>query len=126
VRRRPLESLGGLVRAKRGKVTLRKAAAEIGIGPATLLRVESGRVPDVSTFGKICSWLGRDPREFLGAQLAAETEARDLPGVGQVQISAHFRMDQAPQPETMTALAQMLIFARQIQPRSSNELDADA
>ena len=126
MRRRPLETLGGLVRAKRGKVTLRETAAEIGIGPATLLRVESGRVPDVSTFGKICSWLGRDPREFLGAPAGVDAEAHDRPNVGRVQISAHFRMDQTPQPETMSALAQMLILARQIQPRSSNELDADA
>ena len=125
MRRRPLESLGGLVRAKRGKVTLRQAAAEIGIGPATLLRVESGRVPDVSTFGKLCIWLGRDPREFLGAP-PLDSEAHEVPEVGRVQVSAHFRMDQTPQPETMSALAQMLIFARQLQPRSSDELDADA
>jgi transcriptional regulator with XRE-family HTH domain len=126
MRRRPLESLGGLVRAKRGKATLRKAAAEIGIGPATLLRVESGRVPDVSTFGKLCSWLGRDPREFLGVPPPPNSEAHEAPDVGRVQVSAYFRMDQAPQPETMGALAQMLILARQLQPRLSNEPDADA
>jgi transcriptional regulator with XRE-family HTH domain len=59
--RRTLGSLGAMVREKRGTRKLRDVAAEIGIGPATLMRVEAGRIPDVGTFGKICRWLGVDP-----------------------------------------------------------------
>src|SRR5438270_13799008 len=54
---RKLSSLGAMVKKKRGSAKLRETAKAIGIGPATLMRVESGRVPDVSTFGKICQWL---------------------------------------------------------------------
>src|SRR5271165_384902 len=52
--RRPIESLGALVRKKRGTKKLRETAREIEIGPATLMRVESGRIPDLDTFGKLC------------------------------------------------------------------------
>ncbi len=113
MRRRPLESLGGLVRDKRGRRTLREVAAEIGIGPATLLRVESGRVPDVSTFGKLCLWLGRDPREFLGGPTPAGEAPAAIAGI---VISAHLRADRTPQMETMQALASMLLLAARIQP----------
>ena len=117
MRRRPLESLGALVRAKRGEETLRVVAGRIGIGPATLLRVESGRVPDVSTFGKLCQWLGRDPREFLGGPSGDSRGAAGDPQVGQVQVTAHFRADATPQAETMSALAQMLLLTARLQPR---------
>jgi transcriptional regulator with XRE-family HTH domain len=93
-------------------------ATEIGVGPATLLRVESGRIPDVSTFGRICQWLGVEPSVFLGSSSKAVLE----PGVGlaaeAIQISAHFRADQTPKPETMQALAQMLIYAARVQPQT--------
>src|SRR6266403_843321 len=49
--KRPLESLGVIVREKRAHRKLRETAKEIGIGPATWMRVESGRIPDVETFG---------------------------------------------------------------------------
>jgi transcriptional regulator with XRE-family HTH domain len=123
MRRRPLESLGALVRAKRGEETLRVVAARIGIGPATLLRVESGRVPDVSTFGKLCLWLGRDPREFLGSPSGRTPGALGEPQVGQVQVTAHFRADATPQAETMAALAKMLLLSARLQPPRP---DADA
>jgi len=54
----------------RCETELAAAVKEIGIGPATLMRVESGRIPDVETFGKICKWLKKDPAEFLGLDLA--------------------------------------------------------
>ena len=51
--RRTLESLGALVKTKRGGKKLREVAKEIGIGAATLMRIENGRTPDIGTFGKI-------------------------------------------------------------------------
>src|SRR5947199_2623959 len=107
--RKPLESLGSVVRARRGQRKLREAVRDIGIGTATLMRVESGRIPDVETFGKICKWLEVDPRTFLGI----ETKSGALRGTAEgspalLSISAHFRADQTPKPETVEALAQML------------------
>lgn len=117
MRRKPLESLGLMVRERRGQRTLREVAHEIDIGPATLLRVETGRVPDVDTFGKICRWLEVDPGVFLGKPAAREPDADALAGSATTVISAHLRADQALRPETMQALAQMLLLAAREQPR---------
>lgn len=110
MRRRPLESLGAMVRERRGSQTLRVVAKEIGVSPATLLRVESGRIPDVATFGRICRWLEIDPGVFLGSKSASER------GNATIQVSAHLRADQNPQRETMQALAQMLLLVSRTQP----------
>src|SRR5437588_11336812 len=96
--RRPIESLGAAVREKRGKRKLRETAKEIGIGPATLMRVEGGRIPDVETFGKICKWLKKDPATFLGIESSKSREAITLAeNEFFSSISAHFRGDQTPQ-----------------------------
>jgi transcriptional regulator with XRE-family HTH domain len=125
MRRRPLESLGGLVREKRGENTLREAARGIGIGPATLLRVESGRVPDVATFGKICGWLGVDPGAFLGSP-GPSRPPEAAASQGTIEVSAHFRADQTPEPDTLRALAQMILLASRIQPDSTTQPDEPA
>ena len=102
---RPLAALGGLVRDRRGSRKLRETAAEIGVSPATLLRVESGRIPDVPTFGKLCSWLEVDPKSFLGMHEGPATPSKG------VAMSAHFKADRNPQEATIRALAQMLLLA---------------
>jgi DNA-binding Xre family transcriptional regulator len=105
-----LAALGKQVRDKRGARRLRDAAPEIGISPATLMRIESGRVPDVETFGKVCRWLGTDPGDFLGFDPSAKAAASPATAEAPVRISAHLRADQLPLPETASALAQMLLF----------------
>jgi transcriptional regulator with XRE-family HTH domain len=42
------------------------AAGEIGVSPATLSRIEHGRVPDLDTLRKVCAWLDVDPAGYLG------------------------------------------------------------
>ena len=106
--RRPLASLGVLVREHRGARKLRDAAAEIGISAATLLRVESGRIPDVVTFGKLCQWLKVDPSSFLGIEEKEPSRSRQS---GLVSMSAHFKADRTPKQATINALAQMLLLA---------------
>lgn len=108
MKHRSLATLGKLVREKRGDQKLRETAATIGISPATLLRVESGRIPDVVTFGKLCHWLEIDPSSFLGLEGAGKS-ASTLPG--QISMSAHFKAERTPKPETIQALAQMLLLA---------------
>lgn len=108
-----IKSLGPLVKSKRGEKKLRETAAEIGIGPATLMRVESGHTPDLQTFGKICNWLGEDPGSFLGYKNQSPEKKDD-----KLMLSAHFRADQASKPDTINALAQMISMAVQMQAAS--------
>jgi transcriptional regulator with XRE-family HTH domain len=116
---RPLESLGATVRDGRGNKKLRETAHEIGVSAATLMRVESGRIPDVETFGKICRWLKLDPSVFLGTgQPPASTDILGGNVTPLFTISAHFRADQTPLHATVQALAQMVLFAMRAQPRN--------
>ena len=117
---RKLSTLGALVRKQRGERKLRETAAKIGIGPATLMRVENGRIPDIETFGKLCNWLKIDPGSFLGFQNEAEV-ASNVPAVS---LSAHFRADRTPEPATVNSLAKMILLAVNSQ-RSSEVLQED-
>jgi transcriptional regulator with XRE-family HTH domain len=115
--KRRLESLGAIVREKRGNKKLRETAREIGIGPATLMRVESGRTPDLETFGKLCKWLKIDPAEFLGTDPAIR---KKLPSEqAHVVITSHLKADKTPKPETVQALAQMVLIAMSTQSTTS-------
>ncbi|MGE0133134.1 MAG: helix-turn-helix domain-containing protein [Blastocatellales bacterium] len=106
-----LGSLAPMVRKKRGDRKLRDVAQEIGIGAATLMRVESGRIPDVATFGKICSWLNVDPGTFLGFDPATSKSSEEKVEEPQMMlVAAHLRVDKTPQPETINALAKMIWF----------------
>jgi transcriptional regulator with XRE-family HTH domain len=107
-----------MVRDRRKQRTLREVSKEIGVSAATLLRVEAGRIPDVETFGKLCRWLQLDPKVFLGgADLGQSADS-------EIRVSAHFRAEREPQPATMAALAQMLLFAAKSQkPNEPSEPD---
>jgi len=111
-----------MVRAKRGERKLREVAAEVGIGPATLMRIETGRIPDVETFGKICRWLEIEPGQFLGFEAKTHPAAS---GTEPIEISAHFRADATPKPETVQALAKMLLFAMKNQPQPTISENAE-
>jgi len=109
---RKLSSLGALVRKKRGARKLRETARDIGIGPATLMRVENGRIPDIETFGKLCNWLGVDPGTFLGYESQQSSRGSQLASADTpISLSAHFRADQTPEPATVNALAKMILLA---------------
>jgi len=107
----PIKELGRLIAVKRGARGIRAAAADVGISPATLSRVENGHLPDLATFAKICTWLDRDPREFLGLK----TGALSTP-----QAMVHFRKKKTIAPETATALGELILAAQKaIQARNS-------
>jgi transcriptional regulator with XRE-family HTH domain len=113
---RPLESLGVLVREKRKSRSLREVATEIGIGAATLMRVEGGKIPDVATFGKICNWLQIDPGNFLGFEdQRPKPRKQSGPTDHLTHVSAHMRTDSTSHPVTLQALAQMILLARNTQ-----------
>ena len=98
-----LEQLGDLVSEKRGPLGLRATAAEIGISPATLSRVEQGHLPDLGNFTKLCRWLEVDPSTLLGL----DDVGRDRP-----VAAVHFRKTQTMKLETAKALADMILAAQ--------------
>lgn len=96
----PIEELGRLIFAKRGSRGVRAVASEVGISSATLSRVENGHMPDLETFAKICRWLERDPREFLGL----EREEAAPP-----QAVVQFKKDRTVSRDTAMALGELIL-----------------
>ncbi|BAJ83266.1 Xre family transcriptional regulator (plasmid) [Acidiphilium multivorum AIU301] len=106
----PIKELGRLIAVKRGGRGVRATAADVGISAATLSRVENGHMPDLETFAKICRWLDRDAREFLGLGDQAEQSP---------QAVVHFRKQKTVAPETAVALGELILAAqRAIQARN--------
>ena len=101
-----MEELSVRIRDKRGSRGVREVAKEIDISPATLSRIESGKQPDISTFGKLCKWLNVDPSTILGLQTVPRTpETTNSDGL----VHAHFRADKELSPDTANHLAQLII-----------------
>jgi transcriptional regulator with XRE-family HTH domain len=101
-----LQALGLKLLEQRGDRGVREVAKEIGTSPATLSRVERGHLPDLETFGRICRWLNIDPGEILGTK--PEAAPRPI-----VSAQTHFRKDQAVNPQTAAALADLIIKAHE-------------
>ena len=68
--------LGDILRKWRAmsELDLRSAAEHIGIGAATLMRIEKGKVPNGYTFIKIITWLCE---QDLPAEKAANESSAD-------------------------------------------------
>ncbi len=60
-----LAQLGILLRERRGALSLRQAAAEVGLSFSTFTRVEAGAQPDLTSFTLLCGWLGVSPAQFF-------------------------------------------------------------
>lgn len=55
-----------LQRIVKKKLSLRTAALQIGISPATLNRIESSKqVPDLETYYKCCKWCEKSMESFF-------------------------------------------------------------
>jgi DNA-binding Xre family transcriptional regulator len=117
-----LSNLGTLVRKKRGELRLRDVAEVVGISAATLMRVENGRIPDVTTFGKLCAWLEVDPGDLLGFK-PQSSEVSTKPQT--LFLTAHFRTKQTVTLDTANALAKMLVLVNQSQPDEVESILAD-
>lgn len=87
-----IEDLAGLVQKKKGSMGVRAVAAEIGISPTTLSRIERGHVPDMGTLEKVCAWLEEDMAKFTG--------------MAGLQIA--FKKNQAVSPGTAKSLAVLI------------------
>ena len=116
-----LATFGSEVNRFRGSKTLREAATEAGVSAPTLMRVESGRIPDVETFGRLCKWMGVDPGKYLG--FTGSEDAQDAPAIdAPLVVSAHLRIEREPQRQTAEALARMILHAVKRQ-RATDSID---
>lgn len=98
-----IEQLAQRIQEHRAGKGIREAAKEVGVSPATLSRVENGKVPDLETFGKICQWLGDDPSVYLGLQ----PRSADMP-----RAQVHFKKGIAIRPDSAKALSEMIMLAQ--------------
>ena len=105
-----LQTIGPLLKEKRGSRGIREVAGDMGISPATLSRVENGKLPDLETFSKICRWLRIDPGEVLGCKDVVQS-ADSLEGA---TVFAHLRADRTQSPEAAQALAEMILAAQRM------------
>lgn len=105
-----LLSLGKLLSTRRGGRGVREFAKEIGISPATLSRIENGKLPDLETFSKICSYLKLDPAEILQVELGDSRPAADRPP--EPVAAVHFKADQALDPAAAEDLGALIIAAQ--------------
>lgn len=103
-----LQNLGTIVREKRGTRGLREVSSEVGTSAPTLSRIESGKMPDLQTFGKLCRWLGADPASLLG--VSNELSEPSTAGIAAAHLKAKKEID----PATASALAHAIIRAQQI------------
>lgn len=99
-----MEELSLKVKQKRGGMGIRTAAKEIGISPATLSRIETGKQPDLKSFRLICEWLNIDPSLALGV-----TSKLGVPSLQAVQVQAHFRAHKTMSPVTTQHLADLIL-----------------
>lgn len=98
------KTLGRMLQQKRGSMGVRAAAGEIGISPATLSRIENGRIPDLETLKKVCVWLQVDPARYLGP--GPESRAASA-----ADIQVVFKKDRAVTPKTSQALGKLIMAA---------------
>jgi transcriptional regulator with XRE-family HTH domain len=102
--------LGKLLMERRGNEGIREFAKKLGISPATLSRVENGKLPDLETFSKLCDKLDLDPAEIL----QVGKKALGHPTAAQASTSAHvhLRADAQQDPSAAQDLAKLILAAQ--------------
>lgn len=110
--------LGSLLRERRGGRGVREVAKEIGISSATLSRVEAGKLPDLLTFRKLCTWLKVDPATILETPKEPGSQPTEAPVPA---AAVHLRADVLLTPEAASDLAQLILAAQRELARRSRE-----
>lgn len=109
-----LDKLVALIKAKRGNRGLRETAKEIGgVSASTLSRLEQGKMPDLDTFMRLCTWLNVSPEDLLKTTRESSAHSgKEVPISPDMStpeiIHAHLRADKELSPETAEALAEMV------------------
>lgn len=98
-----IDLLAKRIQARRVGKGIREAASEVGVSPATLSRVENGKVPDLETFSRVCQWLGEDPSIYLGIV---------QPSIAAPRALVHFKKGAAIEQDSAKALSQMILAAQ--------------
>ncbi len=98
------DELSARVREQRREhgLSLRGAADDAGVPFNTLARVEKGYLPDLANFGRLMTWLGREPAEFFrgpGRRRADNTTDT---------VRATLRRDPYLTPEAATQIADIV------------------
>jgi transcriptional regulator with XRE-family HTH domain len=99
--------IGNLLMERRGDRGIREVAAEIGVSPATLSRVERGKLPDLLTFQKLCRWLRIDPAQLLDVPSGTDAKKK------QAVVAVHFRADATMSPAAAKDLAELILVAQE-------------
>jgi transcriptional regulator with XRE-family HTH domain len=103
--------IGKLLIEQRGDRGIREVAAEIGISPATLSRVERGKLPDLLTFQKICKWLRIDPAQLL--DVPPDIGNKPPERKASAFVAVHFRADATLSPAAAKDLAELILVAQE-------------
>ena len=101
--------LSKLLVEKRGERGVREFAREIGISAATLSRIERGKLPDIETFGKLCSVLKVDPADILEID---NIEAQPAVVAPTVIAAVHFKADAQYSLQAAQDLAALILAAQ--------------
>lgn len=101
VERLDLTQLGAMLRERRGKLSLRQAAAEAGVSFSTFTRIEAGAQPDLTSFTLLCGWLGVSPGQFFMPVALREVAPID-------EAIAHLASDPRLEPDAAGKIADML------------------
>jgi DNA-binding Xre family transcriptional regulator len=101
--------LSKLLIAKRGERGVREFAREIGISAATLSRIERGKLPDIETFGKLCSVLRLDPADILQIN---DIEAQPAASSPTAAAAVHFKADAHYSLQAAQDLAALILAAQ--------------
>ena len=101
VERLDVAQLGGLIRERRGHLSLRQAAQEAGVSFSTLSRVEAGAQPDLASFTRLCAWLGVPASRFFAPVASRATQPLD-------EAISHLQADPRLTPDAASAISSML------------------
>jgi transcriptional regulator with XRE-family HTH domain len=105
-----------LLKSKRGQRGVRAAALDANVSASTFSRVENGHLPDLETFAKLCRWINRDPKDFLGlAETGAQPQRRAAVG--------HFKKKKTVSLETAEALGKLILAAQEALRARENLID---
>lgn len=99
-----MDRLAQRIQEHRAGKGIREAAKEVGVSPATLSRVENGKVPDLETFSRICQWLKEDPSKYLGVVVR--------PAASMPTARVHFKKGTAIKQDSARALGELILAAR--------------
>ncbi len=103
------ELLAGMIKDKRGERGLRAVADEIGnVSFVTLSRIEQGKLPDVDTYIRLCSWLNVSTDTFINKD--SNKKLKDELSVRE-EVVAHLRADRTLSQDTSDALIKMINIA---------------